>query len=178
MPENHLNEDGSYTCYVKDTNGNIVPVTLPAGPMAEGIFDYDRYESNQNDYWRQNMDFRIENAKVRVSSTDTDENLDPIEQLVDESADVHAQAFPEEEEQKEKREVIETRRIVSTVSENRKAYYERRFVDDIKQADIAKERGVSRAAMSKQEKKLKDEVKEKLTEVGIDDAFFENRRHR
>lgn len=176
MPQNHRNEDGSYTCYVKDANGNIVPVTLPPGPGTDSLFDYDRYVSNQDDYWRQNRDARIEQAKGKVASSDEDRNLDPIEQLRDPNADVHEQAFPKKKEEVERREVVETRRIITTLTESRQVLYEERFVKDIKQTDVADARGVSRAAICKQEKKLKDEVKGKLEEVGINDAFFENRR--
>lgn len=171
---NHKNPDGTYTYYIINGDGHEIPVIVEPGELADEMGEMDRIERNQNDYWHQNRDERIEKIRRQSGNPDQESDGDPLETIPDRKASVHDLAFPDIKE--DDRVIIAVQHVIKTLSEPRRILYDQRYVQNIKQSDIARTEGVSREAVRKRDQKLRDEVKRKLAEMGITEDFIDRRK--
>ena len=170
MAKNHRNEDGSYTWYITDEKGRSVPVTIPAGTLANELEGID-IRSNSSDYtWNHLIDGNF--AKGAAEDEDSDGNLgiaiNPMDSFVHPGLSVEERVIGVTVV--ESVAVIETRKAVSNLTAKQKDTYEKRYECDWTQEDVGKAEGKGKSTICMREKTLQQIVKEQLREVGIDET--------
>ena len=172
MNKNHRNEDGSYTWYITDEKGHSVPVTIPAGPLADGMEGIDT-RSNSSDYtWNHLIDWEF--YKEAKEGEDSDGNMgisvNPMDAFVNPGQSVEEQVIGVTVV--ESVAVVETRKAVSTLNQKLTDTYEKRYETDWTQEDAAKALGKKRSTIAMREKSIQQIVKEQLGQSGIDETII------
>ena len=158
MPmQNHRNEDGSYTYYVEDGSGVMIPVCIPKGYMADEIDKLDRKIRNGDIRWRYLNDVSIYSCPFC-----DDEGFTYLDMIPDNNVDVEAAAIQDEIE--ESQDTIKVREIIRTLPPKLQELFYYRYECHWRLIDIAKMDGKGRTAISMRDRKLKDIVEARLRE--------------
>ncbi len=170
MAKNHRNDDGSYTWYITDSMGHSIPVTIPAGTLADELEGID-IRSNSSDYtWNHLIDREF--YKGAKEDEDSDGNMgistNPMDAFEHHGLSVEEQVIGVEVY--ESVAVVETRKVVNTLKPKLKDTYEKRYETDWSQEDVAKAAGKSRTTITMREKSIQQVVKEQLGKDGIDES--------
>ncbi len=170
MTKNHRNEDGSYTWYITDEKGRSVPVTIPAGEMADGLESID-IRSNSSDYtWNHLIDWEF--YKGASEDEDSDGNLgistNPMDTFEHHGPSVEDQVVGIEIV--ESVAVIETRKAISKLTAKQRDTYEKRYECDWTQEDVGAVEGKGKSTICMREKTIQQIVREQLKQNGIDET--------
>lgn len=153
----------SYTYYPAD--GKPITITLDDEGVTEELIIFLHSQDNethlQNRYQEEHTDYAFLH-KTRRYDMDPEHEENPFDMIPDENSDVWSALFPEEKTLSSKLERL--REILPLLTDNQRDLIYRLYGERKTPAEIAREDGVSKAAIHDRQKKLMNRIMKLMSE--------------